>query len=218
MGRRVVKGQNDLETVYPDKAKMWDYDKNHILPSEVTKSSSQRVWWKCEKGHSWEAEVASVKGCPYCSGHRTMEGFNDLATLRPEIVKEWDYDKNELNPTQVSPSSSKAVWWKCEKGHSWKTTIAIRGHDGCGCPYCSGNIVIEGVNDLATIAPKLSGEWDYEKNDLTPNQVAVSSNKLAWWKCKKGHSWHATVACRSWGGNGCPHCRGRIPYTSRCVN
>lgn len=218
LGKRLVKGQNDLETVYPDKAKMWDYEKNHILPSEVTKSSNQRVWWKCEKGHSWEEKVAAVKGCPFCSGHRIIEGFNDLATLRPEIAKEWDYDKNELKPTQVSPSSSKVAWWKCERGHSWKTIISTRGHNGCGCPYCSGNNVVDGVNDLATINPKLSSEWDYEKNDLKPNQVAVSSNRLVWWKCEKGHSWRATVACRSWGGNGCPYCRGRIPYTSRCVN
>ena len=138
--------------------------------------------------------------------------------LRPEIAKEWDYDKNELKPTQVSPSSSKVAWWKCERGHSWKTIISTRGHNGCGCPYCSGNNVVDGVNDLATINPKLSSEWDYEKNDLKPNQVAVSSNRLVWWKCEKGHSWRATVACRSWGGNGCPYCRGRIPYTSRCVN
>ena len=40
-------------------------------------------------------------GCPYCSHNKVLGGFNDLATLFPEVADEWS-DKNEKKPTQVT--------------------------------------------------------------------------------------------------------------------
>ena len=80
----------------------WDYEKNEselgLSPKDVARGSSKKVWWKCEKGHEYEA-VIGVKmtqgtGCPYCSGHRVLKGFNDLCTTHPELLKEWNYEKN----------------------------------------------------------------------------------------------------------------------------
>ena len=49
--------------------------------------------WRCEKGHEWEAAVKSRTinrtGCPYCSHNKVLAGFNDLATLLPDIAAEW---------------------------------------------------------------------------------------------------------------------------------
>ena len=60
-----------------------------------------------------------------------------MATTNPELAKEWDYSKNEnLKPTMVSKNSGKKVWWKCEKGHEWRATIASRNL-GNGCPICA---------------------------------------------------------------------------------
>ncbi|WP_243024395.1 zinc-ribbon domain-containing protein [Clostridium sp. AM48-13] len=46
--------------------------------------------WRCEKGHEWEAAVKSRTinrtGCPYCSHNKVLAGFNDLATLLPDIM------------------------------------------------------------------------------------------------------------------------------------
>ena len=42
----------NLQSQYPEIAKEWDYEKNgDLLPSQVSKSSAVRVWWKCEKDH-----------------------------------------------------------------------------------------------------------------------------------------------------------------------
>ncbi len=142
-GRYVIKGINDLLTLYPDIAKEWNYEKNNPLtPSDVTSKSGKKVWWKCSNGHEWQTTIAhrtlDENGCPYCSGKYVIKGINDLATVNPDFLKEWDYEKNgDLKPSDVSPKSEKKVWWKCNKGHEWKTMVSIRTM-GCGCPKCSG--------------------------------------------------------------------------------
>ena len=66
--------------------------------------------------------------------------------------------------------------------------------------------LIMGLNDLATVNPKLAKEWHVEYNDdLTPLMVTAGSNKKVWWKCEKGHVWKATVYDRNHGTR-CPHC------------
>ena len=79
------------------------------------------------------------RGCPFCAGQRVISGVNDLFTLRPDLAKEWDYEKNDtLKPSDVMVSSGKKVWWKCSKGHEWETTVNTRS-GGRGCPYCAHN-------------------------------------------------------------------------------
>lgn len=121
----------------------WDYDKNDaISPNGIAPFSNKKVWWKCEKGHEYQAMVNARtgrgNGCPYCSGHRVLAGFNDLETLRSNLMKEWNYNKNtDILPSQVTIGSEKKVWWICEKGHEWKSAIANRTKEkGTGCPKC----------------------------------------------------------------------------------
>lgn len=54
-----------------------------------------------------------------------------------ELMKEWDYNKNIIEPTEIGSGSSKKMWWKCSKcGHEWETAIYNRT-SGHGCPKCS---------------------------------------------------------------------------------
>ena len=211
--KKVLPGFNDLCTTEPRIADEWDYDKNGgLTPQMVTRSSGKVVWWLCGKGHSWDMSVAhrSNNGydCPICSGKRVLAGYNDLLTLNPQLADEWDYDKNTLLPSQVTVSSSKHVFWKCSKGHSWKAKIAARNLAGYGCPVCDSKIVQPGFNDLQTLNSTLADEWDYEKNELLPSQVTPSSTRKIWWRCQKNHSWKAAVSGRN-AGNNCPVCSGR---------
>ena len=90
-------GFNDLKTKRPDIAGEWDYEKNGSLrPEHVTVQSTPKVWWLCEKGHSYSSRVYNRyngNGCPYCAGNLPIAGETDLATVHPELVPEWDYDK-----------------------------------------------------------------------------------------------------------------------------
>ena len=80
------------------------------------------------------------KGCPYCSGKRVKIGVNDLASIKPEIAEEWHYEKNRgKTPQMYTAFSNKKVWWKCNLGHEWRTSIVARTHMGSGCPRCAKN-------------------------------------------------------------------------------
>ena len=212
-GHKVIKGQTDLQTVNPALANEWNYEKNDgLTPSDILPNSNRLVWWKCCNDHEWQASISHRNGgtgCPYCSGRYVIKGVTDLQTINPILAKEWDYDKNSgLRPVDVSPQSDISVWWKCSKGHEWKTTISHR-YNGRGCPYCAGRKVLKGYNDLATINPSLKSEWDYGKNgDLKPEQITANSNKKVWWICGKGHEWEAKIQNRN-NGRGCPYCASR---------
>ena len=209
-GRYVIKGENDLRTVNPVLANEWHYERNNELtPMDVQPGSNKKVWWKCKKGHEWQSIIVNrIKGhgCPYCAGQKAVTGENDLQTVNPLLVNEWDFEKNNgLTPMDVMPYSDKKVWWKCSNGHRWQAVIKSRSK-GTGCPYCIGQKVLVGYNDLATLNPRLAKEWNYERNEnLKPEQFSVGSNKKVWWKCNKGHEWKNAINNRNRGRN-CPFC------------
>lgn len=218
VGKKVLTGTNDLQTLNPALASEWDFEKNTLHPSQVAPKSNKEAWWKCSAGHSWEARIFSRNegiSCPYCSGQKIITGVNDLQTLNPQLAREWDYDKNSCLPSQVGIKSNKKVWWKCSLGHSWSTIIFNRTA-GRGCPYCSGQKVLVGFNDLETLYPKIANEWDCDKNRIPPTAVTPGSNKRVWWKCSNGHSWRSDVAGRV-SGRGCPYCVGKVQYKPKCV-
>lgn len=211
--------ENSLSERRPDIAKDWDYVKNGSLTPEMFFSSSnEKIWWKCDKNHSWQASIDSRNrgtGCPYCSNNKILVGYNDLCTLRPDLVEEWDYEKNtDVEPTQVSKGSGKVVWWKCKKGHSWKAEINGR-NKGAGCPICGiekgqkrriENSIKNKKCSLQEMSPELSNEWHPNKNgELRPSQVTNFSKKKVWWLGKCGHEWEAVIGNRSRGA-GCPYC------------
>ena len=191
----------------------WNWERNTDLdPSKLTLGSGRKAWWRCSKGHEWQATIDSRNhgdGCPYCSRRNTIVGETDLQTVNPSLANEWNYEKNnELMPVDVMPNSGKKVWWRCQKGHEWQAVISSR-NSGNGCPYCAGQKVIKGENDLQTVNPSLASEWNYEKNDgLTPMDVMSNSNKKVWWVCTKGHEWQTSINNRT-NGNGCPYCAGK---------
>ena len=136
-----------------------------------------------------------------------MKGFNDLFTTNPEIIEQWDFDKNkDINPYTLSKGSQRKAWWKCPKGHSYQQII-ISKTDGVGCPICNGKKVLTGYNDLKFNNSKLADEWNYDRNNnLLPEMIATNSNKRVWWICDKGHEWEATISSRNYNNSGCPVC------------
>lgn len=194
-------------------AKEWHPTKNIDLKScDVKSKSNKKVWWQCDKGHEWQSTVAnrsSGKDCPYCSGLRVIKGETDLATVNPNIAKQWHPINNgDLKPEDVKPGSDKKVWWICAKNHEWVASISSRNKRGC--PYCSGKRVIKGETDLATVNPLLAKEWHPTMNGtLKAQDVTSKSHMKVWWKCKEGHEWQRTVHGRA-NNSGCPYCFGRL--------
>jgi hypothetical protein len=99
---------------------------------------------------------------------------NCLATVSPLLALEWDYQLNELKPEEVSRYSSKKVWWKCVKNHSWEQTISQREPNIC--PYCTHQRAsLEYC--LFTTNPELMSQWDKIKNTLNPADLTPGSSK-----------------------------------------
>ena len=202
-----------LNITHPELAKQVHPDSKYKA-TEVTTGSSKVLIWEGECGHKWDAKVyqRAMLGhnCPYCAGVRVLVGFNDFASRVPEALNLWNYSKNVFEPTQVTAQSSKRAWFKCAVGHEWEREIfRYYGHRKKGhtssCPYCNGQRLLQGFNDLATTNPKLALQWHITKNNpLTPDQVMKGSGKIVWWQCEKGHEWKAQINSRS--RNGCSQC------------
>lgn len=192
----------------------WHTLKNgELSPVDVSPGSKRLAWWQCEKGHEWQAQVKSRvhgSGCPVCANRTLAQGVNDLATTHPELALQWHPTKNgALTPQDVMAGTRRKVWWQCEHGHAWEATVGSRA-DGRGCPVCAGRQIIPGVNDFASQYPELAREWHETKNGaLTPEHVAVQSNRKAWWRCQLGHEYEAPISMRVARGSGCPYCAGR---------
>ena len=132
--------EHDFAKLHPNLAKQWHPTKNGDLkPTDVTPGSHHKVWWKCEQEHEWQATVSSRtsgNGCPYCANQKVCAD-NNLASKNPNLTNEWHPTKNvDLKPTDVTPGSHQKVWWKCNNGHEWVTTINSRTQ-GTGCPLCA---------------------------------------------------------------------------------
>lgn len=139
-GIKLLKGFNDLATTHPAIAAEWSELNYPLLPDQVNEKSTKNVWWKCRVcGNEWKAVInARVKGvsCPVCAERKVLKEYNDLATTDAELCKEWDYEKNNVEPTKISRNSHNRAWWLCKYGHSWNAKICERTHESKTCTVC----------------------------------------------------------------------------------
>ena len=97
---------------------------------------------------------------------------------------------------------------QCPEGHlhSWSARVSDRTK-GTGCPQCIGRMVCK-HNSLATKAPSVAAEWDYDANNGTPDDVTAHSSRSVHWHCAVCHNkWEATPNARlGKQRTGCPEC------------
>ena len=164
-------------------------------------------------GHEFVSAVSyrtNGLNCPYCSGRQVLKGFNDLSTTHPNLAHQLIDGKNGgILATHVSKGSNKKLWWKCDMGHEYESTVAHRTSDGRGCPYCCNQKIMRGFNDLFSLFPHLEIEWDFEKNTISPYELSYGSGCKVWWKCENEHSWKDTVAHGTFDERGCVLCKGK---------
>ena len=115
-----MRSKKSLAKSHPDLAKEahgWD-------PELVSGGSEQKLPWKCSLGHIFQALPSNRtrvgSGCPYCAGKLALPGFNDLATLEPEIAKQ----AHGWNPTEITAGSGKKLDWICPEGHIWNAQVS----------------------------------------------------------------------------------------------
>ena len=138
--RKIIKGYNDIFTLYPKLKKEWDYDKNKdIDPYKLRKNSRKKIWLICAKNHSYDTTVINkIKNhylCPYCTLKKPIDGVNDLKTLRPDLINEFDIN-NKVSITSLTLDSTKRVNWKCKSCNNiYKMSVKLKVK-GKKCPIC----------------------------------------------------------------------------------
>lgn len=139
-------------TCVSDSAKEWDYLKNTYSPEQIAPSTNKKAWWICSRCSASYEQLISIRTlnnarCPYCAGK--IASLNDnLKINHPELMCQWDYNKNKDLPESYRPGSNKKVWWVCTADKhkndpngvfNWEARIADRTKKSSttGCPSCN---------------------------------------------------------------------------------
>ena len=280
--RTIISGINDLKTLYPSIAALYDSERNELPADRISpKSSDPNVFWKCELGHSYSRSPAiQIKVnavCLVCSERALGIGYNDLKTKYPQLEALWDADENGPMEKYHVDTEARRYAFLCEKGHNFTATvqrmikhqfqclvcIGVQFHKDislavtdpalasewspnnsrtadsvtsqyqmqslwrcpiCGgeylysiakrfvgdhvCPFCNGQRLRAGLNDLTTTHPVLAKEWS-PNNKRTPQEFWKSSRQYVLWICPRCNSeYSAEIRSREVGDDACPYCSG----------
>lgn len=110
--------KNNLKKKRPDLIKEWDFGKNLILPEHYSINSNEKVWWKCEKKHSYQQTIYKKtkrnRKCPYCSNKIIIPGYNSCIDIIHDL---YSYVENpfSVNLYKYGITSAKQVKWKVGK-------------------------------------------------------------------------------------------------------
>lgn len=210
---------NLLVVKFPEVAKQWDHNRNDENLSRITASSGKKVWWLCyDKGveHSWTAKIYSRtkmgRGCPVCSNQLIIPGINSLEDTNPDICNEWDHEKNDKSPSEVSKGSKYKAHWVCEKNpeHTWIASVNNRVNKGSQCPKCS--------RPGGKLHDRLFDEFAHDLNpEINPKELSINSHIPVWWRCTQdsAHTWKVSPNQRTSHGTGCPKCSSSVSKLER---
>lgn len=223
---KTQKGINDLLTIVPQAATLYDFDKNKDLGIDIYKlstSSKQEVYWLCDKcGHSWFRSVKlQIKRnslnepylvpCQNCS--KGSIRHISYAEEYPELDNLYDTKLNDIPLKDITTEQAREnkYWWKCnicnESYDSFilSMTASIRkGYNGC--PYCA-HIKLRKGESFGDLHPELIEEYS-PNNQKDIFTVFPNDKSSALWICKNNpkHTWNATFALRHMGSGKCPIC------------
>ncbi|OCS88407.1 hypothetical protein A6M13_00750 [Caryophanon tenue] len=139
-----------------------EYNDN-VLFKEVRKGSKKKIFLSCLDCHYIQTIEDATTPNKYTTlkrnGHFyasfTCTRCNSLSTKFPHIAAEWDEAKNGALPQFISFASNREYWWKCKKGHSWKSSIDARTAFNSRCLRCF-------LNERESFAGKLMKEVIFE--------------------------------------------------------
>lgn len=88
----------------------------------------------------WEVKPIKLlngRGCPICNGNKCVSGINDIATVRPDLIK---YFANKEESTKYTFGSCQRLVFKCpDCGHEKEMKINDLAQYGFSCDICSDN-------------------------------------------------------------------------------
>jgi hypothetical protein len=202
---------NSLADLHPELLEYWDYDLNENGPEYYTEFSNKSVYWKCHHGHSYEHPIYKYSQfgfyCVICDNRVLVEGINDLASSYPEILNIWDNDNNDVRPNEIFYSPQNSYYYKCDKGHTWYNRLVRVVETDFTCDYCSNRRILPEFNFFKALHHDIANEWNYEKNDTTPDKIFPENTQYRIWTCSTcGMEFGATTRGRVDGSEYCSYC------------
>lgn len=153
--KKLLSGFNDVETLYPTLCSFFNKEKNNQKLSQILCNNYKKYWWKYSCGHEIYNTIDFMlnnSSCPICAtvkiikehkprkeikSSKIITGVNDFATCHPNLLNEWDYKNNNLDPNKIGEFSNKKVNWICSRcGYEFQQIVSRRSK-GSGCPKCN---------------------------------------------------------------------------------
>ena len=202
----------------------WDYELNGCSPKDIGYGTGKKYWFKCLEHSEHHSELKNINAFTSSNGDKkgTMEckQCNSIAQYildnfsDKKIEEVWDFEKNTINPWDISCGSRKKVWIKCQEKdyHGSYELICKDFSNGTRCSYC-GNYKVHPKDSLGQYIIDNYGEeflwtiWS-DKNKKTPFEYSSKSGKKVWWKCqdKKHEDYLRACRCSMQYEFRCPEC------------
>ena len=210
----------------------WDWEQNNlndIFPDKVSYGSDIKPFWICRQcGNKYRAAAyhrVKGQGCPICryikSGKShtksSMSKNGSFASIHPNLLSEWLYEKNNIQPNEISEFCNKKFYWKCSKcGNIWQSTTGNRVR-GRGCPECAKKqksqtrhfSELKKNGSFAQNCPNLIKEWDWVSNNkkgIDPFSIPITYLDMVSWICGKCGKKYLSYTFTRKKGAGCPYC------------
>lgn len=113
---------------------------------------SKKVWWNCDdckqsysmshsrklRGGECSSESCINMRIGDNARNRAWDRLGPMSEAHPELLDEFDYEKNLKSPSEIRANSKEDVWWICQDySHSWEQSIYSRIRYQNNCIICS---------------------------------------------------------------------------------
>ena len=168
-------------------------------------NSESPLKWRCEKGHTWEADFQVIRQGGWC---------------RQCAKEEWKIERfEELQEIAASKGgsclSSKYIGirtkmkWQCKEGHTWSTTPFSIKYTHSWCAKCATIRNAEKKKDSIDKYIKFAKQ----KGGKLISTTYVNSQTKLIWQCSKKHTWEAKPNNVYINNSWCPYCAGTVMHT-----
>ena len=225
----------------PIQSKYWDYDHNLEDPKTIPFRSNGYFFWICpECGTSYKRNASyqyvSSHLCNDCADKARLAAHaatrlerSEKVSDRPNLMAQWDFEKNTISPDLVLAHALTEYWWKCPMCGAIEKSTPSKKYETKVCWNCrsiaggkSRRISeVKRKGSFGSQHPNLAKEWHPTRNgDITPYDITSGCGDYFYWQCKYGHVFRTSPAERVKRHAGCPTCRKwlRTSFTEQAIS
>lgn len=191
----------------------------HIRVNEEYKGNRVPIEHYCTKHDiAWDTAPFNIlqrrNGCKKCQEEVLWAFYDSRRKTDEQFRKEVEALGTRIKPKGEYKGTHEHMPFECKFGHIWPSTP----HDildGYGCPYCAGNAVLKGYNDLWTTNPEMAKML---KDPNVGYEISRGSHREVEWICPEcGLLKISSPKQISMYGIACDRCSNGISYPNRFI-